>query len=225
MAESKEEIILTDEQKLKIITAWNERPKNPPSVPELIEIVWGDKFGDARSVKGRTVKKFLQSRKIEVPKVGYKPKGLIDLTQKQKDEIANLFSCSVSTLEITRYVFENETLTPLSQEFRTINEEVKTLSPKTRNNPAVNTKKEESSTLADFDGDELTKIPDTHKKTSVFYIAPKSEERCIVRINKYVNAGIDREHLTPQQLKCVRSLINYLNTFRFLSQINTYTTI
>jgi hypothetical protein len=54
------------------------------------------------------------------------------------------------------------------------------------------------------------------------YRAPKSEERMIAKINRYILDGIDKDKITPRQKKEVNSLIGYMNTFRFGHQINLY---
>ena len=54
------------------------------------------------------------------------------------------------------------------------------------------------------------------------YRPPKTPDRILARINKYVLDGIDKDKVTPQQRKEMTSLISYLHTYRFLHQINSY---
>jgi hypothetical protein len=58
--------------------------------------------------------------------------------------------------------------------------------------------------------------------TTEVYKAPRSEERTIVKINKYILDGINKEKITPKQKREVNSLIGYMNTYRFTHQINLY---
>ena len=61
------EIDLNDEQKLLIITTWNENKDNPPSLQDLTQKVFPDIPNiDGRSVYGKAVKKFLASRDLKV---------------------------------------------------------------------------------------------------------------------------------------------------------------
>jgi hypothetical protein len=55
------------------------------------------------------------------------------------------------------------------------------------------------------------------------YKPPKNQERSIVRVNRYVLNGIDKDKITAKQKKDLNSLISYLHTYRFLHQIATYT--
>jgi hypothetical protein len=54
------------------------------------------------------------------------------------------------------------------------------------------------------------------------YAPPKSESRAVVRVNKYVYNGIDKEKITPKLKRNMSTLIAYMHTFRFLHQISTY---
>jgi hypothetical protein len=55
------------------------------------------------------------------------------------------------------------------------------------------------------------------------YKPPKNQERALVRVNRYVLNGIDKDKITTKQKKELNSLISYLHTYRFLHQIETYT--
>ena len=53
------------------------------------------------------------------------------------------------------------------------------------------------------------------------YSPPKSEARALVRVNKYVHNGIDKEKITAKIKKNLSTLIGYMHTFRFLHQMRT----
>ncbi|NBW00078.1 MAG: cell division protein FtsA, partial [Proteobacteria bacterium] len=54
------------------------------------------------------------------------------------------------------------------------------------------------------------------------YRPPRSEERMIAKINKYILDGIDKNKITHKTKKDINSIIGYMNTFRFSHQINLY---
>ena len=99
--------------------------------------------------------------------------------------------------EMACVIFADPDLTNLHQETRAVNEYVKTL---------------------DLDPYENTnEIPN-----AAIYKPPSTFTATVNRVNKFVNNGIDRNKITSGVKKNIDSLINYLSTFRFSHQINTY---
>jgi len=49
---------LTEEQELKLLEEWNNRPDNPPSLTELVKLAFGREDLDGRSKEGKAVKNF-----------------------------------------------------------------------------------------------------------------------------------------------------------------------
>jgi hypothetical protein len=195
------EIDLSQEQKDLIIKTWNDRKDNPPSLQELTQIVFPDIPNiDGRSKYGKAVKNFLASRELKVKtKSEYTPKDRIDFTQEQKDYITNNAS-SMSAVDLARDLFNNYGLNNLSIEARSIQEYLDSLPKQIQSN---------TSDREDDQGD---------------YKPPKNLERALVRVNKYVLNGMDKDKLTAKQKKDLTSLISYLHTYRFLHQIGTYVT-
>ena len=199
-----EEIVLTDLQWQAVAREWNSRKENPPSIPELIEIAFGRKDLDGRSKEGRAIKKKLSSSGVDLPKSKYKPKGLIELTQEQKDFIDNnhkaahpLDEKALNSLEIAKILFNKRALTNLDTETRTVASYARQTFPESFLNIDENTP----------EGD---------------YSAPRTPEGVLTRINKYIFHGIDKSSLTGKQKKDINSLLGYMNNFRFLQQINSY---
>ena len=124
---SEDILILTEDQQLKLLKEWNERPDNPPSLAELVRLAFGRDDLDGRSKEGKAVKTFLASRQIKPRRSHeYEVKGLIDLNLEQKEYISN--NCATMTgLEIAKILFKNESLTNLSQETRSVLEYMKTI--------------------------------------------------------------------------------------------------
>ena len=190
---------LTEEQQLNLLNEWNNRADNPPSLTELVKLAFGRDDLDGRSKEGKAVKQFLAARQIKPRKSHeYQAKGLIELTEDQKEYISN--NCATMTgIEIAKILFKNESLTNLCQETRSVLDYMKTIPSNIKY-------------LNDVNENTATEI----------YKAPRSEERMVVKINKYILDGIDKEKITPRQKKEVNSLIGYMNTYRFTHQINLY---
>jgi len=195
------EVELTQDQKDLIIKTWNEQKDNPPSLQELTQITFpGVPNIDGRSKYGKAVKNFLASRELKVKtKSEYTPKDRVEFTQEQKDYIVNN-AAMMSAVDLARDLFNNYGLSNLSIEARSIQEYLDSLP------------KQIQSTPSDKDDDQGD------------YKPPKNLERALVRVNRYVLNGLDKDKLTAKQKKDLTSLISYLHTFRFLHQIGTYTT-
>lgn len=191
--------VLSEEQQLKLLNAWNSRPDNPPSLSELVRLCFDREDLDGRSKEGKAVKNFLALRQIKPKKSHeYQPKGLIELTQEQKEYVSN--NCQMMTgLEISRILFKNELLTNLSQETRSILEYMKEIPSNMRFQPSNN------ENIATED-----------------YKPPRSEERIIAKINRYILDGIDKTKINHKTKREIKSLIGYMNTYRFCHQINLY---
>ena len=190
---------LTDKQKEDIINKWESNEKNPPALLELIRIAFPDKNVDGRSKEGRLVKEFLATRDISARGAHqYKTKKPITLTEEQKEFITNNVQIMKAN-EMSRVLFDDRDLTPLSQETRTVNDYIKTLGP--TENAFQNTQD----------------IPNAE------YKPPRTPGAMISRINKYVHEGINKDKVSIQQKKDIQSLIGFLSTYRFLHHINNYT--
>ena len=192
------EPVLNEDQQNLIINTWNEKKENPPSLQELTQLVFPEIPNiDGRSLYGKAVKKFLASRDLKVKtKSEYTPKDRTEFTQEQKDFITNN-AAMMTAVDLARSLFNNYTLSNLSIESRSVEEYLNTLPKQVR---SVQTEEEQQ-------GD---------------YKPPKNQERAMVRVNKYVLDGIDKDKITAKQKKELNSLISYLHTYRFLHQIGTY---
>jgi hypothetical protein len=195
------DIDLTQDQKDLIIKTWNDRKDNPPSLQELTQIAFPDIPNiDGRSKHGKAVKNFLASRELKVKtKSEYTPKDRIEFTQEQKDYITNNASM-MTAVDLARDLFNNYGLSNLSIESRSVQEYLDSLPKNIQSN------------VSDKEDDQGS------------YKPPKNLERALVRVNRYVLNGLDKDKLTAKQKKDLTSLISYLHTFRFLHQIGTYGT-
>lgn len=191
-------VFLTPEKSELILNEWNSRLTNPPSLMELTRLAFPDNPEiDGRSKEAAEVKRFLATRSIKAKAAHeYKAKEKPELTEEHKEFIKNNFS-TMGSNEIAKILFKNESLTNLNIETRVVNEHIKTL-----------------------EGE--VSYEDPEETPSGEYKAPRTLDRMLSRINKYVLNGIDKEKITAKQKKDISSIIGYVNTYRFLHQINSF---
>jgi hypothetical protein len=196
---SSELLELTDKQKLDLLNTWNSRKDDPPSLLELIQDVAGFKGKDGRSKEGRTVKAYLASRQLKARgSHEYQPVDKAELTESQKEYIANNVQ-TMNGAEMAKVIFDDQSLSNLNIETRTVNKYIKTL-------------KDQG----------IQTFEDPQEASTDRYKPPKTDLRMIQRINRYVLDGIDEKKVSPKQKRDVKSIIGYLHTFRFSHQINSY---
>ena len=194
--------VSTKQQEL-ILREWNERgsdhPDGPPSLNELIKLAFPDlKKANGRTKEGRAVRAFLADRKIKPRSLhNYIPKEKIELTDEQEEYVINNLR-TMKGYEMARVIFANQDLSHVSQEARTINDFIKSLDVST------------------------VSYNDLEQVSTEEYTPPKTFDKTLHRINRYVLNGIDKSKITAKQKKDIASLIGYMSTFRFNHQINSY---
>ena len=193
--------ILNDSQKELIINEWNSRPDNPPSLLELINIAFPDQGLDGRTKEGREVKAFLASRDIKArASHEYQSKKEIKLSEEDKLFIQNNLEF-MSSVEMGRLIFKDNNLTNLNQEVRVIADYVKELTSSNESIP----------------------FEPTEEIPAEEYKPPKTFDKTMYRVNKYIPDAINKDKITSKIKKHINSLIGYLNAYRFSYQMNTYT--
>ena len=198
MIGGKSEITLTEQQQLIILKTWNDNKENPPSLNDLINAAYPDRPDlDGRCAEGRAVKKFLASRSIVARKsYDYVPKKPIELNEEQKEFIANN-SPTMKAAEMAEVIFKKNGLTNLHGETIAVISYLKTLP-------------------------ENIKYEDPNAKDVNRYSPPKNEDRMFLRVNKYIHDSLDKEKLTPRDRAGLNALIRFMHTYRFLHQINSF---
>jgi hypothetical protein len=192
-----ENITLTKDQKSDIIQEWNSRPDNPPSLLELINIAFPDKKVDGRSKEGKAVKAFLAEQSIKARAAqDYKHKE-IELDKDQKEFIDNNYKM-MTFVEISRVIFANEKITNLNKEAKVVETYIKEIDP------------------SHDSAEEINVTHDEYKPPSTFSLA-------LTKINKYIFDKWDKDKLVAKEKKNIESLLGYMNTYRFIHQINSYT--
>lgn len=196
-----EQISLTLDQEMLILQKWNDSENSEiPGIKELTAFIFPDipeDMKDGRSVYGRCIRTFLSKRNLKAKsKSEYEAKERTELSQEQK-EFIETNAGSMSAVEIARLMFKNDKISNLNIESRIVNDHIKSL-------PNI-------VTYAN-----AQEVPEGD------YKPVKNIERALLRVNKYVMDGIDKDKVTPQQKKGLTSLISYLHTYRFLHQMNSY---
>ncbi len=153
---------------------------------------------DGRSKYGRLVKEVLVERGLKAnASHQYQPKEKIKLSEDDIEFIDNNYRM-MSFVEIARLLFGDPNLSNLSPEARAIQDHIQSLNP------------EESFQAGEIPQEE--------------YKPPKTIERAITKVNKYILEGIDRSKVTALEKKNCETLIRYLHTFRFLHHMNHLST-
>ena len=195
----KDEISLSDGQKLLILKSWQDQ-SNIPSISDLVKLIFPNiepKLQDGRSLYGKIIKEFLIEKGLNaITKTEYGVKKTIELTDAQKEYILN--NCStMKPFEMAKELFNNSRLSPASMEARAVISHFRTVDPKI------------------VYGDD---VPEND------YNPPRQIMHVLGRIKRCVNSTSewDQRKLTPSQKKCCDSLINYLHDNRFKRQIDSF---
>jgi hypothetical protein len=187
--------VLSEAQKLAILTLWNESdPLSPPSLKELIFIAWKEEI-DPREYKGRLVREFLASRHLKANST--KKQRKIEPLDAAAEQFIVEHHKEMGPCEMARFIYKNNEITGFSGETRIVKEFI-----------ANNTKA-------------ISEIIDVNDEDG-HYRPPKHLMPAITRVNKYLHKGLDANKVTAEHKKWMATMIGYLHTLRFISQIETY---
>ena len=186
---------------MRALQLWQERGESdPPSLAELIAVAYpGRDDIDGRTKEARELKAYLAEYGVSADGAHVYHAKSIKLTDDQKEFSENNASL-MSSVQLARVIFEDETITNLHAEARAVNDYLQTLDP---------------SAIAQDTSD----IPSIGG-----YQPPKSFDKAILRANQYISPKIDKKKISPSHRRGMESLIGYLNTYRFTHQMETYTT-
>jgi hypothetical protein len=189
-----------EQRHLNALQLWQDRgEQNPPSLSELIAVAYPERDDiDGRSKEARELKIYLAQHGVAADGAHVYHAKSIELSDDQKEFIENNASL-MSAVHLARVIFEDETITNLHAEARAVNDYLQTLDP---------------SVIAQDTAD----VPD------VTYVAPKSFDKTFIRANLYIAPKIDKKKISPKHRRGIEALMGYLNTYRFIHQIETYTT-
>lgn len=190
-------IDLTEEQKDKILTYCKNR-NGQVDVTEITQYIFGPEY-DGRSIQGRAIKVFLVNENIGYStKTTYQAKGDLELSKEQKQYIDQHYQTN-NPFEIAQDLFSGRSITPLSQECRTVRNYILTL-------PG------EAYKDISNDDDELGS-----------WNPPRGLAQAVNRVNKFVyNALPEVSKLKNKEKRWMEKLSAYLHTYSFVTQINLY---
>lgn len=190
-----DDIKLTPEQEQYIADNWDKM-----SLSELAQKISGDDTVDGRSVWGRVIRKWLSERKLEYTTSRTLKGNPIELTDDHKKFIDENKE-SVKPLELARILFDNSTLTPLSNEFKAVYAYCTSIGSVKRQD----------------------------KRVEGEYKQPKSLNRLIPKVNKSVTKDFaedkvyfDEKSLKPAHEKWLKALLGYMNNYRYIFEINRF---
>jgi hypothetical protein len=199
-----EDLTLTEAQEKIMVDTWNQDPSNPPELSALTATVFGSPTPlDGRTKEARAVKKALLKHNLRGVKTtaDYEAKtDKIELSEAHKLYITNNAK-TMNAVEMAKIIFANPALTNLNAETRAVNDYMKGL---------------DTTVVYSPEAVEDTPVGD--------YVPPKTIEQVLKRVNSYINFVSDRTKLTPMQTKCLKVLIGYLHTYRFIALMNNYQT-
>lgn len=201
-AVNQQEIVLTEEQKKAVLDEYNKAPEKF-RLANAIKAAWPDvPDASGRSKHGIVVKSYLATLNIKAfGSHVYLPPKTVVLTDQQKEYIAN--NAKDGPMKIARDIFNNQSLTNLNMEARAVLEFYQTLPPQVVNEL------------------EVQEVPNG------MYKPPRTLNSVIWKINSYfkdASGALDKDKLTHKQLKGLEALIGYINTYRFIYQINMFET-
>ena len=188
-----DKIKLTDEQEKYI----DDNYKETPNLIELTKSVFMDTKLDGRSREGRAVREYMATKDYKYNTTKHpKVKG-VKLTQDQKEFIMENVDAGMKAFEITRLLFDDKNVTPLSKETLTVADYISKNAP-------------EQVHVAD------TALGQKYKPIKGF--AP-----IIEKVNSVANQKLHEGRLTIQIKKGLETLLGFLKAPRLVQTINNYT--
>jgi len=203
---------LSEIQKQKIEELFSKN--NAPELSFITKTVFENELLDGKTKEARAIKAFCNDRGLKFKTKTIVLKGLIELKDDQVTYINNNFRVK-SALEIAKELFNNDELTNLSQEYRTVNTKIEEIREAIKKDNIIQPKDELEIVSITYDPEDIVRSE---------YRPPKTLKQTIEKVNHYLNYGYQEDALKKQQLFEIQQLKKYLNIFRFIYQINTYKT-
>ena len=100
-------------------------------------------------------------------------------------------------VEAARVIFLDDKITNLNKEAKVVEAYIKEIDPSHDSEESINV---------------------THDE----YKPPSSFDKSLAKVNKYIYEKISKDKITARDKKNIEALLGYMNTFRFVHQINTY---
>jgi len=168
-----------------------------PHIMNVTRKVFGDDSLDGRCKEGKAVKQFLVSKGLQPDTTKTEKVGLIELDSSQKEFLMGpSVDVGMNALEITRLVFKDEGIMPLSQKHRTVLEYLRKFRPEVV---------DENEILAE-------------KRWS----PPTALSRAVDLTNKWAGQSLDKTNLSNKLKGHMERLLLYLRSPRFVHFINNF---
>jgi hypothetical protein len=172
-------------------------------IDSLSKMVWQDPAADRRSLRGRAVVEYMANMSLAPKRVRSRRGGpAVVLDQQQKEYIEEQLDNGLRPLDITRTLFQNPNIGPLSSEYRAVFAHLKTLDPQNldRNEEIVDQKE---------------------------YTSPRTFQQLIGLVNEYLPNGTGEnlyktDALKVYEEKCLRRLHGYMKAPAFGYQATQY---
>lgn len=194
-------IVLTNEQKTKILNLINADSSKPPSLKDMVVDLFPDTLFDGRSFEGKAIKEYLATLNVKAKSSSdNKYKQPFILTGEQELYIRNNYTIA-SITEMARALFNKQNISRINLEYKAIQEFLH------KNN------------LISFDPKQVTNNPVVNTTRFI----PKTIEQAARRVNKYVLNGIDISTLKKDTRiqNCLQAMIKYCHTPRYGLLMNT----
>jgi hypothetical protein len=189
---------LSQEQKEKVL----EEFKKNQDLNLITQTVFRDESLDGRSKEGRAIRSFLAEQGRQYNTTKSEKKKFVNFTDSQIEFMrSDRINSSMNVLEITKLVFGDDDLKPLSAEHRAVQEFLYR-----HRNDIV----DESELAADAK-----------------WYCPKVPLSAIRRVNKWTgeNLSEDFSQLTLKNKKNIESLLRYYKAYKLEQEINSYKTL
>ena len=188
-----DKINLSEEQKQYI----DDNYQTTPNLLELTKSAFMDATLDGRSREGRAVREYMATKDYKYITTKHpKVKG-VNLNEDQKEFILENVDAGMKAFEITRLVFPDGNVTPLSKETLTVAEFIKVHAPE--------------------------KVNQKDTALGRRYIPVREMDEVIEKVNKCTDQVFSTERLTVQTRKSLEKLTGFLRAPRLVQTINNYT--
>jgi len=165
---------------------------------ELTRKLFGRDDLDGRSREGRAVRAYLAQQELDYSTRHIDKKEDIELSEPQKEFLRNNSAPGVSSVELAKLCFSDNSIKNLSKEFWAVH---------------------------NFITEEGLDVFTEETGLSVKYSPPKADSKVLKKINDFVGVEISEEKMTVQYKRCIESLRKFLCAPRFLQVIETYTSL
>lgn len=188
LSQAQEQFILKNYKKYKDLKA-------------LTHATWDDHSLDGRSGEGRAVKAFMLKNNLDYKTTKFQKAPEMKLTDAQKKfiEINSLKNPPEKPLTIARILFDDENLTPLSLEFKTIKKFID----------------------ENLSGKMIKKFDGSSGEEEV-YTPPESLYRAIDLINKATGKKYAYTKLTGDETESLEAVVQYINSHEFIKTVQVY---